>query len=81
MENSNTDLKEFIKRLTNVDHEIASLKEDRKNLIDEFSEKLDMKTLKQAMRVIKIEAGVDNKSTYDTYVDQLKSDHVNDLTD
>ncbi len=64
--------REFTDRLTAIDNEIESLKEDRKALIDEFSEKLDMKTLKAAMRVVKIESGVAHKDTYDSYVEVLK---------
>lgn len=71
---------EFMQRLQNVDNEIDSLKEDRKNLISEFKEKLDMKTLQMAIKLVKIEASVEHKDTFDTFVEVLKDDETNGLT-
>jgi len=73
-----TDLKElsnlvdeFMTRYTNVENELAMLKEDQKNLVEEFSDRLDVKTLKQAIRAINIKRKVDHKDTFDTFVDIL----------
>lgn len=62
---------EFMERLQNVDNEIETLKEDRKALCEEFKEKLDMKTLQAAMKTVKIQASVEHKHTYDTFVEVL----------
>lgn len=71
---------EFMTRLSNIDNEIETLKEGRKELIDEFKEKLDMKTLQMAIKVVKLEASVENKHTFDTFVEVLKDDVTNGLT-
>lgn len=64
-------VKEFISRVQNVDNEIETLKEDRKNVIEEYKEKLDMKTLQAALKVTKIQAGIDHKDTYDLFIEVL----------
>jgi len=73
-------VKEFLSRLENLDNEIAGLKEDRKALYEEFSEKLDVKTLATAMKVLQIESTVAFKGNYDSFVEVLKDDFVNNLT-
>lgn len=64
-------VKEFISRAKTIDAEVELLKEDKKNLIEEFKEKLDWKTLQAAMKVVKIEQGVQHKDTYDLFVEAL----------
>ena len=64
-------VKEFIDRVQNVDNEIETLKEDRKTLIEEYKEKLDMKTLQAALKVTKIQATVDHRDTYDLFLEVL----------
>jgi len=64
--------KEFIDRLRTIDNEIETLKEDRKELISEYAGKLDMKTLTAALRVLKIEAAVQHKNTYDSFLEVLR---------
>lgn len=64
-------VKEFMDRVSNVDNEIELLKDDRKELIEEFSEKLDMKTLKAALKVLRIQQGVQHKDTYDLFIEAL----------
>ena len=66
-----TVVKEFITRLENVDNEIELLKEDRKNLIEEYKSKLDMKTLTAALKVIKIQSQVAHRDTYDLFLEAL----------
>ena len=63
---------EFMTRLKNVENEILTLKDDKKTLISEFSDKLDVKTLKACLQVIKIEAGVEHKSTFDLLMEVLQ---------
>lgn len=72
-------VKEFIARLTNIDNEIETLKEDRKYLLEEFKDKLDIKMLQHAMKVVKLESEVARKDTYDVFKELLTDDFVNDL--
>lgn len=62
---------EFIKRLNTIENEIDTLVEARKDLFDEYKEKLDVKTLKAAMRVAKIKRGVEHKHTFDCFLEVL----------
>lgn len=64
---------EFVRRLRNVENELELLKEQRKELIEEFKEKLDMKTLNAAIRTVKIKKKVQYKDTFDTFVDILEN--------
>jgi hypothetical protein len=67
---------EFTKRLSTIEAELELLKEDRKNLLEEFKPKLDMKTLTAAMRTIKIRKKVDAKDTFELFVELLE-EHEN----
>jgi len=62
---------EFMKRATTIENEIALLQEDLHELKEEFSEKLDTKTLSAAMRVIKIRNKVDKKDAFDAFCNIL----------
>jgi uncharacterized protein (UPF0335 family) len=62
---------EFMTRVNNVDNEIEQLKEDRKELVEEYSDRLDMKTLQAALRVLKIQRGVEHKHTFELFVEAL----------
>jgi uncharacterized protein (UPF0335 family) len=64
-------VKEFIGKINNVDNEIDLLKEDRKEIIEEYAEKLDMKTLTAALRVVQIQRGVAHKDTFDLFIEAL----------
>jgi uncharacterized protein (UPF0335 family) len=64
-------VKEFIGKIESVDNEIELLKGDRKEIIEEYTEKLDMKTLQAALRVLKIQQGVAHKDTYDLFLEAL----------
>ena len=64
---------EFVRRLKNVEQEADLLKEQRKDLIEEFKEKLDMKTLNAALRAVKIRKKVQHKDTFDTFTDILET--------
>lgn len=64
-------VKQFIERVQNVDNEIETLKQDRKELIEEYREKLDMKTLQAALKVIKIQSAVEHKDTFDLFIEAL----------
>jgi uncharacterized protein (UPF0335 family) len=64
-------VKEFIERVQNVDNEIETLKEDRKTIIEEYQDKLDLKTLQAALKVLKIQQGVQHRDTYDLFMSTL----------
>lgn len=63
---------EFVRRLKTVEGEIDLLKEQRKDLIEEYKEHLDMKTLAAAIRTVKIKKKVDHKDTFEVFVDILE---------
>lgn len=63
---------EFVEKVQNIDNEIEALKMDRKEVFEEYSEKLDMKTLTAALRTLKIESTVAHKDTYDMFMEALK---------
>lgn len=65
-------IKEFISELKRIDSEIEILTLDRKELFEKYAEKIDVKTLKQAMRVQAIKDKVSRKDTFDTFVQILE---------
>lgn len=64
-------VKEFITKIEAIDNEIELLKGDRKEVIEEYTDKLDMKTLQAALRVLKIQQNVAHKDTYDLFIEAL----------
>jgi uncharacterized protein (UPF0335 family) len=67
---------EFITRLQNIENEISLLKEDRKELIEEYRDRIDMVTLQAAIKTVKIRANVQHKDTFDNYLSVLEEDDV-----
>jgi hypothetical protein len=65
-------VKEFVEKLRTIQNEQELLKQDEKALIETYSEKLDMKTLKAAMRVVAVKEKVSHKDTFDTLVEVLE---------
>jgi uncharacterized protein (UPF0335 family) len=64
-------VKEFVTRVENVDNEIELQKQDRKELIEVYTEKLDFKTLQAALKVAKIQSEVAHKDTFDLFMEVL----------
>lgn len=64
-------VKEFTQRIDSIDDEIELLKQDRKELIEEYQEKLDMRTLQAALKVVKIQRGVAHRDTFDLFLEAL----------
>lgn len=52
-------VKEMVERLTRIESEQKLLAEDKKHLIAEYKDKLDVKTVQAAIRVAKIKAKLD----------------------
>jgi hypothetical protein len=67
-------VEEFVKRLSVVDQEMEGLKEDRKGLIDEYSSKIDVRTLNAVMKIVKIKKGCFHKDTFDMFMEILEND-------
>lgn len=67
--NSDT-VKELVERLTRIESEQKLLTEDRKHLIAEYKDKLDVKAVQAAIRVAKIKAKLD---TSDQEFDNIMS--------
>jgi len=63
---------EFIERLTSIENEQKLLAEDRKALVDEFKEKIDMKALMAAIKIVKIKSKLgSSESECETYIDEI----------
>ena len=54
-----------------VDNEIELLKCYRKEIIEEYTDKLDMKTLQAALKVTKIQNEVAHRDTFDLFLEAL----------
>jgi uncharacterized protein (UPF0335 family) len=65
-----------MEKLKRIDSEIELLTLDRKELFEEYKEKIDMKTLRQAIRVAAIREKVERKETFDTFVHLLEGVEV-----
>ncbi len=64
----------LVSELKKIDNEIEMLKEQRKELIEDYKSRLDIKTLKQAMQLLKLENTVVHKNEFDEMVDILKKE-------
>ena len=53
-------VQELIEKITAIDNEIKLLQEDRKTLLEDYKDKLDIKAFKAAVRIIKLRENVDN---------------------
>jgi uncharacterized protein (UPF0335 family) len=62
---------EFMGRISTIDNEIETLKEDRKAVIEEFSDRIDVKTLQIALRVLKLQAAVQHRDAFDIFIEAL----------
>jgi len=69
-------VKEFTDKIEAVDDEIGLLKQDRVEIIEEYSDKLDMKTLRAALAIIKIKSQVVHQDTFDLFMEALEKDDI-----
>ncbi len=65
-------VKEFMGKIQSVDDEIETLKEDRKEIIEEYSDRLDMKTLQLALKILRLQNAVARKDAFDLFMEALK---------
>jgi uncharacterized protein (UPF0335 family) len=66
-----SDVDEFLDRYKQLEFEMENLKEDQKNLVEEFKEKLDIKTLKLAIRAVKLQKNVKDKHAFDVFFEAV----------
>lgn len=64
-------LNELVDRLLTIENEMNILREDKKTLLTEFKEKLDVKSVQAAMRIAKIKARL--ADTSDETLDEMVS--------
>jgi len=67
-------VRSFMKQYRSIENELSDLKERKKDLVEEYKDKLDKKALTQAIRVAKIKAKVDAKDTFEQYCHILDSE-------
>lgn len=68
---NDSDLNELVDRLLMIEGEMNILREDKKNLLSEFKEKLDIRSVQAAMRIAKIKAKLSDTS--EATLDQMIS--------
>jgi uncharacterized protein (UPF0335 family) len=52
-------VRELVEKISQIDNEIKLLQEDRKEVLEEYKDKLDLKAFKAAMRIVKLRENVD----------------------
>jgi uncharacterized protein (UPF0335 family) len=62
---------EFIDRYKRLENEEQELKLQKKELVEEYADKLDTKTLKLAMKEVELRAKVERKHYFDLFVHVL----------
>ena len=62
MDNQKTLVEEFIDKLLTNEREKALIVEDRKILISDYKDRLDVKTVQAAIRIAKIKAKLDSSN-------------------
>ncbi len=65
-------VRELVERIKQIDNEIKLLQEDRKTVLDEFKDKLDIKAFKAALRIVKLRKDVD-ETELDSIIDVLEA--------
>jgi uncharacterized protein (UPF0335 family) len=69
---NNEAVKELINRINQIDNEIKLLQEDRKSVLEDYKDRLDIKAFKAAMRIVKLRESVDS-SELDQIIDVLEA--------
>ena len=52
-------VRELVGKITQIDNEIKLLQTDRKEVLDEYKDKLDLKAFKAALRIVKLRENID----------------------
>ena len=69
---NNEVVKELINRINQIYNEIKLLQEDRKTVLEDYKDRLDIKAFKAAMRIVKLRESVDG-SELDQIIDALEA--------
>ena len=64
-------IKELVERLTTIENEIKLLQTDKKELLADYSDRIDVKAFRAAWSVMKAKKRVD-ESEFDQILDQLE---------
>lgn len=67
---------EFVKRMRVLENEEITLREAKKDLVDEYATKLDTKTLKLALRLVDLKKKVQHKHYFDMFLEILDKDET-----
>lgn len=67
-------IRDFLKRWNVLALEEQTIKEAKKDLKDEFKDKLDVKAINQAVRISKIKMKADNPAKIDEILDQIEKE-------
>ena len=59
---------EFVDRMRTLEHEETTLREAKKELVEEYGTKLDTKTLKLALRLVELKKKVQHKHYFDLFL-------------
>lgn len=65
-------VREYYNRLNNIESEMKTLREARSDLVEEFKNKLDMRTLSIVIKILKAEDSVQHRDTFDLYREATK---------
>ena len=65
-------VRDLVERIKQIYNEIKLLQEDRKTVLDEFKDKLDIKAFKAALRIVKLRKDVD-ETELDSIIDVLEA--------
>jgi uncharacterized protein (UPF0335 family) len=69
---ADTVVKEFIEKLTRIEGEQKLLNEDKKALIEEYKDKIDMRALGAAIRIVRIKSKLGpSEPECDTYIEEI----------
>lgn len=69
---ADTVVKEFIEKLTRIEGEQKLLNEDKKALIDEYKDKIDLRALGAAIRIVKIKSKLGaSEPECENYIDEI----------
>lgn len=69
-------VRRFMERYNNIEHEMELLKEDQKALLEEYESQLDVKTMRQAIRIVRAKKKVKHQDTFERYevcLDELET--------
>lgn len=67
---------EFVKRMRVLENEELTLREAKKDLVGEYTTKLDTKTLKLAIRLVDLKKKVQHKHYFDMFLEILDKDET-----